>query len=538
MKRLTALLFVVAILLAACQAGSSATPSLLPDPIETAAPTPLSTPTAIPYQTPDWFQGQILYEIFVRSFCDSDGDGIGDLPGIEQKLDYLQSLHVDTLWLMPIHPSPSSHGYDVRDYFAVNPEFGTLEDLQSLVEAVHARGMHILIDFVPSHLSDQNPIFQDAYANPASRYRDWFVWRNDAHTLYAGFADSQEMPRFNHYNPEVLDYLSEAALFWLDLDGDGDTTDGLDGFRVDNATFPPQEFLVALRQRIKAANPQALLLGETWVNNPGDLGRFFPDQFDALFDFPLYQLLAGGQTFNGDGLLNAEGHPALLTILLNDEADFPTGAMPVRFLANHDTNRLATKVGSDPARLRLGAALLAALPGPIMIYYGEEIGMSGQKGGPPFWDNYRREPMDWYSLETGAGQTTWFTPDDRWNRPGDGISVEEQEADPGSLLNFYRFVFDRRVHSPALQSGTFTILELESSPPGGWGFVRQLETDWVICLYNFSDGTIEITIPAFPLTGGVLLDLLNGTDVPQAVSGESYTLTLPPSSAVWLAPPP
>ncbi len=200
---------------------------------------------------------------------------------------------MDVIWLMPIYPSPSYHGYDVTDFFAVNPDYGTLEDLQALVEAVHERGMGIILDFVPSHLSNQNPLFQEAYRNPGSEKEDWFVFTNDTNTLYAGFGGSDQMPRFNHFNPEVVEYLTSAALYWMDLDGDGDYTDGVDGFRVDNATFPPQEFFIALRQSLKAANPETLLLGETWVTDPRSLSIFYHDQFDALFDFPLYSVATG-----------------------------------------------------------------------------------------------------------------------------------------------------------------------------------------------------------------------------------------------------
>jgi glycosidase len=199
-------------------------------------------PTPIPYRTPDWFKNAVIYEIFVRSFADSDGDGIGDLQGITENLDYIASLGADTIWLMPIHPSPSQHGYDVIDYFAVNPDYGDLDDLQTLVEEAHSRDVRVILDFVPSHLSNQNPIFSGVYGDPTAGNSDWFVWTNDNHTLYATFAGVEEMPRFNHYQPEVVDYLTEAALFWLDLDSDGDYTDGIDGFRVDNATFPPRNF--------------------------------------------------------------------------------------------------------------------------------------------------------------------------------------------------------------------------------------------------------------------------------------------------------
>jgi glycosidase len=490
----------------------------------------------IPYASPAWFQNAVLYEIFVRSFADADGDGIGDFKGITERLDYLEELGVDVIWLLPIYPSPSVHGYDVSDHFGVNPEYGSLEDFQALVDAVHARGMKIILDFVPSHLSNQNPLFEDAYRNPESRYSDWFVWTNDAHTLYAGFAGNETMPRFNHYNPEVVAYLVEAALYWLDLDGDGNYSDGVDGFRVDNVTFPPQEFFVTLRQEIKAVNPDALLLGESWVHTPSDLSRFFQDQFDALFDFPLYELLQGNQDSNGDGLLANKGFPALLTILLEEEAErYPEQAIAVRFLSNHDTNRIATELAGDPDRQRLAAALLAAFPGPVMVYYGDEIGMLGQKGGPPHWDNYRREPMDWYAGEDGLGQTTWFQPEDRWNKPGDGISVEEQESDPGSLLNFYRQSLNTRQSNIALGEGDFSLLEMEVSGQGPWGFVRSAGSDTVVALFNFADEERQVTINEFPFTATVLADLLSGEEYHPGEEGQPYELTLPPAAAFWLS---
>ncbi len=541
-------LLAAGVLLAACsQSAPAPTQTALPEAsvtppptqVPTLEPTELPAPqtTLIPYETPDWFSDDTVYEIFVRSFADSDGDGTGDLNGITERLDHLQALGVDTIWLMPIYPSPSDHGYDVTDYFAVNPDYGTLEDLQELVDAAHERGMRVILDFVPSHLSNQNPLFEDAYKNPESQNSEWFVWTNDAHTTYAGFAGNTEMPRFNHYNPEVVDYLADAARFWLDLDGDGDLTDGVDGFRVDNATFPPQEFLVDLRQAVKAANPDALLLGEAWVHNPSDLSRFYPDQFDALFDFPLYELMQGSHDSNGDGLLAGKGFPVLLTGLLEDEQKrFPEHAIAVRFFSNHDTNRITNELDSDPDRQRLAAALLASLPGPVLVYYGEEIGMPGQKGGPPGWDNYRREPMDWYAAEEGEGQASWFVPQDRWNKPADSVSVEEQEADPGSLLNYYRHAFTIRNQSPALKGGEFAILELEVDKPGAWGFVRSEDGETVVALYNFSDDAVEATVVQFPFSASMPIDLLTGTTYPAAEKGQLYTITLPPASAVWLAP--
>jgi glycosidase len=503
-------------------------------------PTPRPAPSAtadlfVDPGAPAWFDKAVLYEVYVRSFADSDGDGVGDLAGLETKLDYLEDLGADVLWLMPIYASPSDHGYDVTDLTHVNPDYGTLADLQSLVAAVHARGMKILLDFVPSHLSDEHPIFQDAFGNPGSPYSSWFAWTNDRHTTYAGFADSRDLPRLNHYDPAVVQFLTDAALFWLDLDGDGVLTDGVDGFRVDNATFPPTEFFAALRRAVKQFNPDALLLGEAWLSDPADLSRYFAGQFDALFDFPMYQILEGEPTFHGDGLLAGRIPPVLLTQLLGEEARrFPPHAQPVRFLNNHDTDRIASEVGSDPARLRLAAAWLGALPGPVMLYYGEEIGMAGSKGGPPDYDNYRRAPMDWYAAEQGSGQTTWFRPEDSSNRPADGVSVEEEDRDPNSLLNYYRRVLQIRRELPALQGLEWTIVPVDSSGTGVWVLRRQGGGEDVVMIFNFSAEARTITIAWDDLPGPSLVDLISGDSV-EAASGDGLVLALPPAAAFYLA---
>ncbi|WP_322798329.1 alpha-amylase family glycosyl hydrolase [Thermoflexus sp.] len=528
--------FIVLLILVngACRPIAPPVPSpALPTPVptETIRPAPTPTFTLPPYTTPAWFRSAVLYEIFLRSFYDSDGDGVGDLRGIIARLDYLQSLGVTAIWLTPIHPSPSDHGYDVMDYFHVRPEYGTVEDVRALAEAAHARGMRVLLDFVSSHLSNQHPYFRDAFGNPASRYSDWFIWQNEAHTRYLSFDGVLAMPRFNHYNPEVVAYLTQVARFWL--------SQGIDGFRVDNATFPPKAFFVALRREVKAVNPDALLLGEFWVRSVSRLAPAFPDQFDALFDFPLYHIMLGDPNRNGDGVLSGQSDPVLLSTLFREEAQlFPPQSLAVRFLSNHDTNRLATELNRDPARLRLAAAFLTALPGPIMIYYGEEIGMLGQKGGPPAWDNYRREPMDWYASGEGPGQTTWFRPPDRWNRPGDGISVEEEEQDPSSLLNTYRRLLRLRAETPALREGDFTVLELTASAPGAWGFVRRAAGQTVVALFNFSDQPLSVTLSAFPFTASAPQDLLNGRAFPPTQAGQPYAISMPGASAVWLVSPP
>lgn len=524
------------VLLCAC-APVALTSTSTPFPSATLPPAPSATADRfLDPGAPSWFDEAVLYEVYVRSFADSDGDGVGDLAGLEAKLDYLRDLGADVLWLMPIYPSPSDHGYDVTDLTSVNPDYGTLADLQSLVAAAHARGMKILLDFVPSHLSDEHPIFQDAYGTPGSPYSDWFVWTNDRHTTYAGFAGSRDLPRLNHYNPAVVQFLTDAARLWLDLDGDGILTDGVDGFRVDNATYPPTEFFTALRRAVKEANPDALLLGEAWLPDPADLSRYFTGQFDALFDFPMYQVLEGEPTFHADGLLAGRIPPVLLTRLLGEEVRrFPADAQPVRFLNNHDTDRIASEVGDDPARLRLAAAWLGALPGPVMLYYGEEIGMAGSKGGPPYYDNYRRAPMDWYAAEQGSGQTTWFRPEDRSNHPSDGVSVEEEDGDPKSLLGFYRWVLQIRSQHPAFRGREWAVVPVDSSGTGPWVLRRHGGGEDVMAIFNFSSEARTITIARADLRGPSFVDLISGVHV-EVASGDGLVLALPPASASYLAP--
>jgi glycosidase len=492
--------------------------------------------TLIPYTTPEWYkQDLLLYEIYVRSFVDSNEDGIGDLNGIIQKFDYLKSLGVTSVWMMPIFTSPSEHGYDVSDYYQVNPQYGELADLQNLVNAAHERGIRIILDFVPSHLSNQNPIFQDAYRNPDSIYSDWFVWTNDQHTQYATFGGNESMPRFNHYNSEVVEYLTDVALYWMDLDSDGDYKDGIDGFRVDNATFPPQEFFISLRQSLKGKNPDSLLLGETWVNSPGDLVMFFENQFDSLFDFPFYSVIQGDKNTNNDSILAGYGFPALIDAIIQEEKEtIPAEAILVKFLSNHDTNRIATEVAGDADREKLAAGLLAALPGPLMVYYGEEIGMLGQKGGPPSWDNYRREPMDWYADLKGQGQTTWFQPEDSFNKPNDGISVAEEEADPESVLNYYRNAIEIRSLEPALRLGDIINLKMEVSQTGPWGFTRTAGEETILLLANFASEARQVTMidPPFPLSNTI--DLLTKQSVQFEKQGENYTIDMPPATVFWI----
>ncbi len=505
-----------------------------PDSTPTAEPEPTATPDFIPYEAPDWFENGVLYEIYVRSFADSDGDGIGDFNGITAKLDYIESLHVDVVWLMPVHPSPSVHGYDVTDFFDVHPDYGTMDDFRNMVAEFHARDIRVIIDFVSSHASNQHPFFQDAYGSPDSAYDDWFRFTNEENTQYEGFANLGTLPRFNHFNPEVKRFMADAALFWLDLDDDGDFTDGVDGFRVDNATFPPKDYFVEWRQQVKRANPDALILGEVWVEQVPVLELYFVDQFDALFNFPMFTLLQGSISLDSAGSPVWNLPPTLLSKRVDDQArEYPAEGILIQFATNHDTDRLASMLNGDMGWEKFAAAVTIILPESFALYYGEEIGMFGVKGGPPHWDSYRREPMDWNAAEIGPFQATWFREPDRWNRPNDGVSVEEQENDPDSLLNTYRRLLELRQSIDALKNGDFVTLDAFAIGRKSWAVSRTSGDQTFVGIFNFGPESVEVTVDGFPFSSEALVDLISGDTFPGSTAGEPYVINLPEAGVVW-----
>ncbi len=485
---------ICATVLCACPAppavpvASPTAPAPAATPTPRVADSPTVTPrSARPTPTPDrrpviaspaWFHDATLYQVFLRSFYDSDGDGVGDLRGLQQKLDYIQSLGANTIWLNPHYPSLTYHGYDVADYKAVNPQFGTLDDFKALVGEIQRRNMHLIVDFVANHASKGHPFFQDAYGNPGSRYTKWFLFKDANNLSYDSFYGIADLPEWNHSNREVNAYLIGAAEFWLDL--------GVDGLRADYARGVERWFWEDLRKAVKAKNPDAVLLGEVWDGEPSTLQRYFDEGFDALFDFPWYLRLSGGENAVGKGVLNGTMDPLLLQPAYRAMLNlYPRGAQIVRFASNHDTNRIASSVQDDPARMRLAAAVSILTPGIPIIYYGEEIGMRGVKGPGPIYDEFRREPMDWYAGEAGPGMTTWFKPDKRNNRPNDGVSVEEQNGDPDSLLNYYRALIQLRNERAALRGADFRMMDAVPDCPTCMGLWRWAGDEVIAMIFNF-----------------------------------------------------
>ena len=421
----------------------------------------------------------VWYEIFVRSWYDTNGDGIGDLDGVTAKLDYLQSLGVSGIWLMPINPSPSYHGYDVTDYQAVNPQYGTLADFRRLADEAHKRGIRVIIDMVINHTSDESPWFKAAL-DPHSPYRDWYSWADKYTDLesasaagdrawqtagkqhYLGiFASS--MPDLNYDNPAVRAAMIKAGQFWL--------KQGADGFRLDAArhiyeNFPwdvddPAALAKNLawwneyRRGLDAVNPHTYLVGEVTQPTATDLAPYLKP-LDAVFNFPLaVQLIDAAKSERNQGL-----GPTLDRSYAAYEA---VGGHPIKdapFLSNHDQERVMSQLDGNPQHMRTAAAMLLTLPGEPYVYYGEELGTLGKKPDPAL-----REPMRWDRSTKARGETTWEAGD-----PANGaaVSVEAEQADPRSLLHVYTQLIHWRSEVPALRDGGFRAYPEASDHLAAW----------------------------------------------------------------------
>ncbi len=488
---------------------------------------PVSPVTGMPQGTDGypWWNDSVFYEIFVRSFYDSDGDGIGDFNGITAKLDYLNDgkpettsdLGVTGIWLMPINPSPSYHGYDVTDYLAVNPEYGTMEDFKNMVNEAHARGIRVIIDLVLNHTSRDHPWFV-ASRDPASEYRDYYVWVDEnpgyngpwgqkvwiAHSTgyyYALFWDG--MPDLNYTNPAVTEEMNAVVSFWL-------TETGIDGFRLDAARHLIEEGMLQentdsthawyenFRPMYKAINPEAVTVGEVWDDLNAIKAYVEGDELDLAFQFGLAEAFVASANEGNAG--TAIGELRLTYKLLP-----PLQYAP--FLTNHDTNRVMSQLGGDVNKAKVAASMLLTTPGVPFLYYGEEVGLMGVKP-----DEDIRRPMQW-SAEKNAGFSTTFP----WRSPGKGWetnNVALETDDPNSLLSHYRTLIHIRSQHAALRVGETWSLRADN--PALYAILRASSEETVLVIVNLSEAAVSgytLTLEesgiapgeyrAFPILGAV-----------------------------------
>lgn len=453
-------------------------------PTSTIAPLPVASPISEVAQLP-WWRNAIFYEIFVRSFYDTDGNGIGDFNGITQKLDYLQELGINAIWLMPIHPSPSYHGYDVMNYYAVNPQYGTMQDFKNLLKEAHKHGIHIIIDLVLNHTSSEHPFFADANSNPDSKYRDWYIWsdtaaNNNWHPGNSGyyfglFCDC--MPDLNYRNPDVTAQMENVVRFWLkDV--------GVDGFRIDAAkhlieegnkvenTKSTHDWFKGFYTFYKSVDSNAYTVGEVYGAGASLVKTYTGDQLDQIFDF---EMASGFMNSVGGG--SNTGIDSAIKFALHDKPDFNFAT----FLTNHDQDRTMSVFHGDLGKAKVAATLLLTSPGTPFIYYGEEIGMQGKKP-----DEDIRLPMQW-SAEANAGFTTstpWRAPDNNYSQ----VNVVMEDKDNDSLLNHYRLLTKLRQEHPALNSKDINLLETTNS--GVYAVLRSSGNEKILVLVNLTNATI------------------------------------------------
>lgn len=506
---------------------------------------------ATPWNHQD-LRGDVFYQIFVRSFADSDGDGVGDFRGLTAKLDYLNDadpnttsdLGIEGIWLMPIFESPSYHGYDTVDYLSIDREYGSLADFREFLAAAHRRGIRVIVDFVMNHSSAQHPWFQASAMAPLSPYRDWYVWRSDdpGWTQPWGggkvwhrnpFGDGQfyygvfwgGMPDLNFAHPPVREEMKRLAEHWRRL--------GVDGFRLDatrhlfangpgeaqNDQPETREFLREFASHLRELAPDTILVGENWTTTQ-NIALYFGDssqvaggdQLPMNFNFPLADAIVKG--------LREETSFGIREVLDEMAELYPAGVLDAPFLRNHDMMRLGTELGGDHEKQKLAAAILLTLPGVPFLYYGEEVGL--QNGGPDRDDRLKRTPMPW-NADEGGGFTTgksWFP-----FAPGrDRENVATQQADPQSLLSFYQRLLRLRAQSPVLRHG-----ELEALPAGGSDllvFLRRHAGDAILVVHNLTAQERGLTLPA-----GLTLAAAPAWGEARRVEGR---LTLAPrASVVW-----
>ncbi|NJC97098.1 MAG: maltose alpha-D-glucosyltransferase [Anaerolineae bacterium] len=494
-----------------------------------------------------WYKDAVFYEVYVRAFYDSNGDGHGDLRGLMLKLDYLKDLGVDCLWLLPIYPSPlRDDGYDISNYYDVHPSYGTLDDFKALLDAAHERGMRVIMDLVLNHTSDQHPWFRAARSNPRSIFRNYYVWSDSSLTYRDAriiFTDTEEsnwawdenskqyywhrfyssQPDLNYDNPLVQEEMMKIMSFWLDL--------GVDGFRADAVPYlferegtscenlpETHEFLKTIRQFINVNYPGRILLAEAnqW---PEDLLPYFgdgDDEFHMGFNFPImpriYMALKQAdrtqlvwimsrtpflRETNQWGIFLRNHDELTLEMVTEEERQWmwDNFAPEQRMRLNIGIRRrLAPLLENDRRKIEIAHSLLFTLPGSPILYYGDEIGM-----GDNIWLSDRngvRTPMQW-EAETNAGFSeapgqSLYSPiiDDEEYGPLK-VNVKTQQDDPASMRNFIRHMIAVRKEHHAFGWGEFEWIDCNNNKVAAYRRTYQDET--ILVFHNLSDTEQQVS---------------------------------------------
>jgi maltose alpha-D-glucosyltransferase/alpha-amylase len=532
-----------------------------------------------------WYKDAIIYQVHVRAFFDSSGDGNGDFRGLAQKLDYLQDLGVNAIWMMPFFPSPlRDDGYDIADYRSVNPTYGTLDDFKTFLDAAHRRGIRVIIEMVLNHTSDQHPWFQESRSSRGNPRRDWYVW-SDSDTKYKGtriiFIDTElsnwawdpvskqyywhrffsHQPDLNYDNPEVREEMWQVMKFWLEM--------GVDAFRLDaipylveregtNCENLPETHQVIkdLRARLDAEFPGRMLLAEAnqW---PADLRAYFGngDEFHMAFHFPLMPRMFMA--------LKLEDRKPI-TEILKQTPEIPDNCQWCLFLRNHDEltlemvtdmerdymydeyakdkamrlnlgirRRLAPLLDNDRRRIELMNGLLMSLPGTPIIYYGDEIGMGdninlGDRHGV-------RTPMQWDGSWNGGFSTA--DPEVLYSplmlNPVYGyqaINVQSQQRFPHSLLSWMKRLIQVRKANPVLGRGAIQFLYPANHRV--LAYTRKMGNETILAVNNLSSKAQAVELDLKAYKGNILIEMF-GRNIFPRIGELPYLLTLGPYQFYW-----
>jgi glycosidase/maltose-binding protein MalE len=477
-----------------------------------------------------WWDDTVFYLIYLRSYYDSNHDGIGDINGLIEKLDYLNDgnpststdLGITGIWLMPIHPSPTVHGYDVADFYGVNPQYGSLEDFRRLVTETHRRGIRLIIDLELHNTSREHPFFVQSQ-DPLSPYRNWYIWEdNDPGTpgpwgqqvwfplngnyYYALFWEGS--PTVNNDNPAVIPEMKNVIKFWL-------TDVGIDGFRLDSIgslmgkntlTLNSQsahDWMANYYQYYKGIKPEAMTVAEVWAADSVAVPWVANHEVDLAFEFDLSSAMLAS--------INAGNSTQLLDTLSTGTSLFPAGQYGT-FLTNHDMARVMTQLGGDPQKAKAAASLYFALPGVPFVYYGEEVGQFGEIAG-----GAGRLPMQW-----SGGLHAGFSDVTPWILPGANYAtynVAAESGDPVSLLWHYRAWISLRNAHPALRTGKLFLPS--STDQGLFACLRTKTGEAVLILVNLTAAPIQSAHLSLASS-----DLTPGEYVPVSLMGASALATL------------
>ena len=479
----------------------------------------ICSPSAVYNFDTHWWNDAVFYEVFIRSFYDSNNDGIGDFKGLMDKLDYLNDgdpnthddLGITGIWLMPMMKSPSYHGYDIQDYYATEPDYGSMQDFENFLAAAHQRGIKVIIDMVMNHSSNQNPWFTKSASNTAG-YRDWYVWSPTnpgflgpwGQTVWYASGGSYYyglfgggLPDLNYRDTVAKKAMFDVVDFWLDKGVDGYRLDAIkylveDGTQLEN-TQETFNVLQELNTVYKTKNPDAFTVGEVWSSTASIIPYVQDNRLDACFEFGLAGAIVDAVNNN-----NSVGLQEQVTTV---QAAYPLLQYGT-FLTNHDQDRVFSVLNGDIPKMKLAASLYLTLPGVPFLYYGEELGMMGTGN-----DLNKRRPMQWTS-----GSHAGFSTVNPWTAPGTNYTtnnVETMDANPGSLLEYYRQLIEIRNDHEVLRRGQTLIVNDNESD--AFSFARVLDNEAIVVVAN---------------TGTVVLDPVISLDISALIPGEYFVTEL------------